>query len=173
MLLHLLNNAYTVFFFDQDFKRYDMNDFDPKYFGDVAAECPGFQARATARALTRYYNVCFKSLGLTAEQFSLLVGIGAVEGATIIDLAVSAGVDATTLSRNVQNMELRGLVRSEGGRGRAGKRLHLTRSGHQLMADALPVWKAAKDTLSIKMGADRLRSATRAMEELARAINVD
>lgn len=150
-----------------------MSGFDPKYFRDVAAECPGFQARATARAVTRYYNVYFKSLGLTAEQFSLLVGIGAFEGATIVDLAASAGVDATTLSRNVQNMELRGLVRSEGGRGRAGKRLNLTHSGYQLMAEALPVWKSAKDKLSIMMGNDRLRSATRAMEELARAINID
>ncbi|MFY0402709.1 MarR family winged helix-turn-helix transcriptional regulator (plasmid) [Pantoea dispersa] len=150
-----------------------MSGFDPKYFRDVAAECPGFQARATARAVTRYYNVCFKSLGLTAEQFSLLVGIGAFEGATIVDLAVSAGVDATTLSRNVQNMELRGLVRSEGGRGRAGKRLSLTDSGYQLMAEALPVWKSAKDKLSMKMGDDRLRSATQAMEELARAVNID
>ncbi|MGN5476739.1 MarR family winged helix-turn-helix transcriptional regulator [Cupriavidus basilensis] len=69
---------------------------------DVAAQCLGFQARATARAITRYYNACFKPLGLTAEQFSLLVGIGAAEGATIVDLADSAGVDPTTLSRNVQ-----------------------------------------------------------------------
>ena len=96
---------------------------------------------APARAVTRYYNASFKPFGLTAEQFSLLVGIGAAEGATLIDLAVGAGVDATTLSRNVQNLEGRGLVHAEGGRGRAGKRLSLTNAGRRLMVDALPVWK--------------------------------
>lgn len=146
-----------------------MSEFDPELLKSVAAECPGFQARATARAITRYYNACFKQFGLTAEQFSLLVGIGASEGATVVDLAVSAGVDATTLSRNIQNLEGRDLVRAEGGRGRAGKRLSLSRSGRRLMVDALPVWESAKAELSLHLGDKGLRSATRAMAKLAEA----
>jgi DNA-binding MarR family transcriptional regulator len=146
-----------------------VSGFDPESLKGVAAECPGFQARATARAITRYYNACFKPFGLTAEQFSLLVGIGAAEGATLVDLAVSAGVDATTLSRNFQNLEGRGLVRAEGGRGRAGKRLGLTSSGRRLMVDAFPVWKWAKAELSRHLGDKRLRSTRRAMAELAKA----
>lgn len=146
-----------------------MSRLDPESLKDIAAECPGFRARATARAVTRYYNACFKPLGLTAEQFSLLVGIGASEAATLVDLAISAGVDATTLSRNVQNLEARGLVRAEGGRGRAGKRLELTESGRSLLTQAFPVWKSAKTKLSRHMGDERLRSATQAMAELAEA----
>ncbi len=115
-----------------------MNELDLSLLTRVAVECPGFQARATARALTRFYNACFKPLGLTAEQFSLLVGIGAAHGASVVDLAESAGVDATTLSRNVQALQRRGLVDAEGGRGRAGKRLSLTSAGLALMTEALP-----------------------------------
>ncbi|WCM18377.1 MarR family winged helix-turn-helix transcriptional regulator [Paraburkholderia bryophila] len=146
-----------------------MSGFDPASLKGVAAECPGFQARATARALTRFYNACLKPFGLTAEQFSLLVGIGAAEGATLVDLADSAGVDPTTLSRNVQNLESRDLVRAEGGRGRAGKRLALTTSGRRLVVDALPVWHWAKAELALRMGDEKLRSARQAMVELARA----
>ena len=146
-----------------------MSRLDPESLKDIAAECPGFRARATARAVTRYYNACFKPLGLTAEQFSLLVGIGASEAATLVDLAISAGVDATTLSLNVQNLEARGLVRAEGGRGRAGKRLELTESGRSLLTQAFPVWKSAKTKLSRHMGDERLRAATQAMAELAEA----
>lgn len=135
----------------------------------LAGECPGFQARATARAVTRYYNTCFKPLGLTAEQFSLLVGIGAAEGATLVDLAASAGVDATTLSRNVQNLEGRGLVQAEGGRGRSGKRLSLTGSGCTLMVQAFALWSSAKAELSSRLGEDRLQSTRQAMAELAQA----
>ncbi|MGB7196071.1 MAG: MarR family winged helix-turn-helix transcriptional regulator [Collimonas pratensis] len=146
-----------------------MNGFDPEILQGVAAECPGFQARATARALTRYYNACFKPLGLTAEQFSLLVGIGAAEGATLVDLANKAGVDPTTLSRNVQNLESRDLVNAQGGRGRAGKRLALTPSGRRLLADAFPLWHWAKVELARRMGDEKLASARQAMAELAKA----
>lgn len=150
-------------------KEVDVNGFDPESLKGVAAECPGFQARATARALTRYYNACFKPLGLTAEQFSLLVGIGAAEGATLVELADRAGVDPTTLSRNVQNLESRDLVRAEGGRGRAGKRLALTTSGRRLVVDAFPVWNWAKAELARRMGDEELCSARQAMAELAEA----
>jgi DNA-binding MarR family transcriptional regulator len=146
-----------------------MNGFEPERLMDVAAECPGYQARVTARALTRYYNACFKPLGLTAEQFSLLVGIGAAEGAMLVDLADRAGVDPTTLSRNVRILEDRDLVRAEGGRGRSGKRLALTKSGHRLMVDALPIWNRAKAELAHRMGDERLCSTRQAMAELAEA----
>jgi DNA-binding MarR family transcriptional regulator len=146
-----------------------VNSFDPESLKRIAAECPGFQARATARAITRYFNVCFKPLGLTAEQFSLLVGIGAAEGTMLVDLAESAGVDATTLSRNVRNLERRGMVRAKGGRGRAGKRLSLTKSGNQLMVDALPAWDRAKEELSRRLGDENVRSIRQAMAELAAA----
>jgi DNA-binding MarR family transcriptional regulator len=136
----------------------------------VAAECPGYRARATARALTRYYNACFRSLGLTAEQFSLLVGIGAAaEAATVVGLATEAGVDATTLSRNVRGLEARGLVSAEGGRGRSGKRLSLTGAGRQLLAEAFPVWTAAKAELSRRLGEEKLHAAQHAMAELSEA----
>ena len=149
-----------------------MIGFDPDSLKGVAAECPGFQARATARALTRYYNTRFKPLGLTAEQFSLLVGIGAAERATLVDLAERAGVDPTTLSRNVKNLESRDLVCAEGGRGRAGKRLALTASGRRLLLDAFPVWNWAKTELARRMGDEKLRSARQAMAELSKAVEL-
>jgi DNA-binding MarR family transcriptional regulator len=119
--------------------------------------------------MTRYYNACLKPLGLTAEQFSLLVGIGAAEGATLVELANGAGVDPTTLSRNVKNLESRELVRAKGGRGRARKRLALTASGRRLVVDAFPVWNVAKAELARRMGDEKLRSVQQAMAELAKA----
>ena len=108
-------------------------------------------------------------LGLTAEQFSLLVGIGEADGATLVELADKAGVDPTTLSRSVQNLESQDLVCATGGRGRAGKRLTLTTSGRRLVLKALPVWKVAKATLAVQMGDAALEIARQAMAELAKA----
>lgn len=103
-----------------------MSNIDVTLLKAIPEVCPAFQARATARAITRYYNACFRPFDLTAEQFSLLVGIGGSPNETVAELAARAGVDATTLSRNIRSLEFRGIIGSTGGRGRSGKRLMLT-----------------------------------------------
>lgn len=135
----------------------------------VETECPAFQARVTARALTRYYNACFRSLGITAEQFSLLVGIGGSDEPTLAELAARAGVDATTLSRSVKSLEQRGLVRNHGGRGRAGKRLALTDAGRRLMDASMVAWEFARARLTEALGEEASRVAGSAMSQLAAA----
>ncbi|RWB68529.1 MAG: MarR family transcriptional regulator [Mesorhizobium sp.] len=137
------------------------------FYRRVETECPAFQARVTARALTRYYNTCFRPLGITAEQFSLLVGIGGSHEPTIAELASRAGVDATTLSRSVQSLERSNLVRSQGGRGRAGKRLVLTDAGRRLMHESMAAWESARLRLADAFGEEASRSAGRIMSRLA------
>lgn len=135
---------------------------------EIANECPGFQARATARAITRFFNTYFRPLDMTSEQFSLLIGIEVTPGITVADLAAESGADATTLSRNVQILEQRKLVRGVG-RGRAGKRLELTSTGLSLMEKAVPLWRQARREVAVALGENGLRSANRAMRALADA----
>lgn len=139
------------------------------FYRRVETECPAFQARVTARALTRYYNACFRPLGITAEQFSLLVGIGGSHEPTLAELAARAGVDATTLSRSVKSLERSDLVRSHGGRGRAGKRLVLTDEGRRLMAEAMAVWERAHVRLAEALGEEASRVTRSVMSQLAAA----
>jgi len=146
-----------------------MKKLDPDLLKEIAARCPAFQARATARALTRFYSACFKSVDLTAEKFSLLAGIGATEGVTVIGLALDADIDATTISRNLQNLEARGLVQAEGGRGRSGKRLRLTKTGRVLMIEATGIWRSTMEQLVSQIGETAIESANDTFHELATA----
>ena len=116
-----------------------MSNIDVTLLKAIPEVCPAFQARATARAITRYYNACFRPFDLTAEQFSLIVGIGGSPNETVAELAARAGVDATTLSRNIRSLESRGIIGSTGGRGRSGKRLMLTGEGWRLLEQVIPV----------------------------------
>jgi len=143
----------------------------PEQLKEIARECPGFQARATARAITRFFNTYFRSLDVTSEQFSLLIGIEASTGITVAELAAQSGVDTTTLSRNVQVLEKRKLVRGTG-RGRAGKQLQLTANGRSLLENAVPLWRQARAELATVLGESGLRSANRAMRAVADAVGV-
>lgn len=135
----------------------------------IETECPAFLARVTARALTRYYNGCFRPLGITAEQFSLLVGIGGSHEPTLAELAARAGVDATTLSRSVKSLEQRHLVHSHGRQGRAGKRLVLTDRGRRLMDESMATWERARGRLTETLGEEASRIAVTVMSQLAAA----
>lgn len=106
-------------------------------------------------------------LGITAEQFSLLVGIGGSHKPTLADLAARAGVDATTLSRSVKSLVQRDLVRNDGGRGRAGKRLVLTEGGRRLMDEAMVAWEHARAQLAEALGEEASRVAGVVMSQLA------
>ncbi len=117
----------------------------------IETECPAYQTRVAARALGRYYNDCFRPLGITAEQFSLLVGIAGSERPTIAELAERGDTDATTISRSVHTLERTGLVRGTGGRGRTGKRLDLTDDGKILMEKAVAVWERAHAEMTALM----------------------
>lgn len=145
-----------------------MNNIDAGLLETIPEVCPAFQARATARAITRFYNVCFRPFYLTAEQFSLLVGVGGSPNETVAELAARAGVDATTLSRNIRSLESRGIIDSAGGRGRAGKRLTLTDKGWRLLEEVIPVWQSAKEKLSHLMGSEQLSLTTEMMRQLAK-----
>lgn len=139
---------------------------------EIANECPGFQARATARAITRFFNMYFRPLDVTSEQFSLLIGIEAALGITVADLAAKSGVDATTLSRNVQILEKRKLVRGVG-RGRAGKRLELTSTGRSILEKAIPLWREARMKLAVALGENGLLTANRSMRAVADAARLE
>ena len=144
----------------------------PALLKEIARECPGFQSRATARAITRFFNSYFRPLDLTSEQFSLLIGIEVTPGITVADLAAESGADATTLSRNVQILEQRKLVRGVG-RGRAGKRLELSSAGRSLLEKAIPLWRKARMKLTATLGEDGLRSANRSMRAVASAARLE
>ena len=146
-----------------------MNNIDVALLKTIPEVCPVFQARATARAITRYYNACLRPFGLTAEQFSLLVGIGGTPNETVAELAARAGVDATTLSRYIGSRVSRGIIDAVGGRGRAGKRLTLTAEGWSLLEQVIPVWKAAMEELSHQMGSEQLSLTTNMMRSLGKA----
>ena len=140
-----------------------------EFYRRIESECPGFRARVTSRALTRYYNAWFQPLGITAEQFSLLVGIGGSHEPALAELAARAGVDATTLSRSVKSLEQSNLVRSHGGRGRAGKRLVLTDEGRRITEEAMDIWERARIGLAEALGEEAWHEVGGAMSRLAAA----
>lgn len=117
------------------------------------------------------YKVALTYL-ITAERFSLLVGIGGSHEPKPAEPAGHAGVDATTSSCSVKSLERSDLVRSRGERGRAGEHLVLTNEDRRLVVEAMIIWERARIKLAGALGRETSCVAGRVMSRLAVAAQV-
>jgi DNA-binding MarR family transcriptional regulator len=115
---------------------------------EIANHCFASRLRAASRAITRHYDAALKSVDLKVSQLSVLVAVSLGGGdLTIIELSARLCMDRSTLSRNFDPLERRGLVAlGPEGRHRA-RRVTLTDEGAALLKAAYPLWRQAQDAV--------------------------
>lgn len=90
-----------------------------------------------------------KATGLTIAQFGLLTHIAAAGDDTLGALAERAGLDQSTLSRNLRGLEQAGLVEIAAVEKDLRRRaVWLTELGARRLEAAMPAWRRAQEALS-------------------------
>ena len=129
----------------------------------IGGDCYARAARNLARRITQIYDRRLAPHDFTLPQFSMLVMIAGAKDDTLGALAAEAGLDPSTLTRNLQGLEKLGLVEiasvEEDQRRRA---VWLTEAGSRRLSTALPAWQAAQQEVAAALG-------PRLAAELARA----
>ena len=133
---------------------------------NVAGACLGHKTRNLARTLTRRFDEAFRQLGITGNQYSMLVVIMLVKDASMTDLARHMGLDRTTLIRNLKPLEREGFVALSSEGYRRARSVEVTEKGAEILADALPRWQAVQDKLKQELGDEAWHAAHKAMEAL-------
>lgn len=127
----------------------------------VRDSCLCLHAQRAARALARRFDNALKPLGMTNGQFSLLMSLNRPEPPPMGPVAQLLAMDRTTLTAALKPLEKKGLISIEPDpKDKRGKRLKLTETGMQLLAQAFPIWEQvhAEIELGITSGdASRLR----------------
>src|SRR5262249_6209361 len=115
----------------------------------VVRACAGLNIRLAARRITRFLDAQMQETGLSIAQFGLLTHIAAAGDDTIGALAERAGLDQSTLSRNLRGLERDGLIEiaivEKDLRRRA---VWLTEAGARSLDAAIPAWRRAHEALS-------------------------
>ncbi len=140
-------------------ERSDFLDFD----------CLAYGTRRTGRAVTNLFNARLAHLDLNVAQFGLLAAVGKMPGATLAAIGEAMLLDESTLARNFAVMERRGLVSAEGGRGRGGKQLRLTKEGIALAKVASTVWTRTNKHLAAEFSEDEAAAGRAFLKALANA----
>lgn len=136
---------------------------------EVRDACLCLHVQRAARALARHFDEAFRPLGLRSGQFSLLMALNRPQPPRLGDVARLLAMDRTTLTANLKPLERRGLIAvAVDPEDRRGRRLSLTEPGRRLLAEAVPLWRAAHAAAEWRLSGtdpDRLRTALKALAQ--------
>ena len=105
--------------------------------------------RRAARAVTAAYDAAMAPSGLRVTQFSILCWLARLGPLPVTRLAADAGLDRSTMGRNLNPLERRGLVRIEVGTVDQRERVvYLTAAGEAAIEAALPYWRKAQERIA-------------------------
>jgi DNA-binding MarR family transcriptional regulator len=95
--------------------------------------------------LTQHYERSFRGSHLRATQFTLLAVLTQTGPLPLSSLAAQAGLERTTLTRNLRLLQAKGFIRV--GTIEADqrvRRIELTRAGRTAAEQGLPAWRKAQ-----------------------------
>lgn len=116
---------------------------DPAFL--ACRQCVCAAMRRASRAVTQHYERSFRGSDLRATQFTLLSILTQTGPLPVSSLATHAGLERTTLTRNLRLLEKRGFVRvGNSAEDQRIRQVELTRAGYAATAKGLARWKAAQ-----------------------------
>ena len=115
----------------------------PTDAADLPCTCSAL--RRAARAVTARYDDALRPTGLRITQFAVLRLLARLGPMPVTRLAAEAALVRSTMGRNLDPLERRGLVRvSVGEADGRERRAELTEAGRTAITDALPFWRTAQ-----------------------------
>jgi len=114
---------------------------------------------------TLAYDETLKPTGLRVTQLSVLRSLRDLGPQSVTRLAAEAGLDRSTMGRNLDPLERMGLV--EIGIGKEDQRERvatLTGAGAEAVAAALPYWDAAQSEIARRISPSTIAMLTRQLQ---------
>jgi len=132
--------------------------------------CTNLKLRQLDRVVTRHYDAYLSAAGLKNTQYSLLSHVAALGPIRPSDLAQRMGLDASTLTRNLQPLVSQGWLRLGPGDDARSRLVEVTKEGLAKRSEAKREWKRAQLALNAQLGAERVAALhsliERCMEDL-------
>ncbi|RFB81428.1 MarR family winged helix-turn-helix transcriptional regulator [Methylovirgula sp. 4M-Z18] len=134
---------------------------------EALSKCLVLNTVAAARTLLRQGDARFKPFGATVQQFSLLAAIRFHPGQPVMSLAQRVLLDRTSLTRNLDLLEQKGLVRRASETVGNVRVCELTKSGNRLLDQLLVAWQQAQTDFSQDLSQEEAETYLRIAKHFA------
>lgn len=135
---------------------------------DDFSQCMVLNTRMAARAITRRADRSLRPFGVTAAQFTILTSLQSRPGLSVTEMAETIAMDRTTLSRNLDLLESKGVVVSVHPGAGNGRVCELTEHGNDLLQQMLPAWRALQAELRDTLVRPDFAVVVTALQQLSR-----
>jgi DNA-binding MarR family transcriptional regulator len=135
--------------------------------------CTNLKLRQLGRRVARRYDDDMRALGLRGTQYSLLSYIVKLGPLGQAALAAAVGLEASTLTRNLQPLVGAGWVQVTPG---ADARSHLvvaTEAGRALREQAQRAWKRSQLAINQRLGDERVARLHALLDECAALLDAE
>jgi DNA-binding MarR family transcriptional regulator len=123
--------------------------------------------RRATRAVTTAYDAAMAPAGVRVTQFSVLRTLARLGPLPVTRLAREVALDRSTMGRDLDPLERRGLVRIEvGEKDRRERVARLTDAGEAAIEAASPYWSTAQQRIAALVGPDTVRSLATQLDTL-------
>lgn len=126
--------------------------------------CTCSALRRATRAVTTVYDAALRPSGLRVTQFAILRLLERLGPTPVTRLAAEAALERTTMGRNLDPLERRGLVKIAAGAADARERVVvLTEAGRDAVAGAMPYWRDAQARINARIPAGTVTALSEAL----------
>jgi DNA-binding MarR family transcriptional regulator len=111
---------------------------------EVTRDCLMTRSRRISRVITSLFDEELRPFGVSSSQFSLLVLVAGMDGASRAEIGRANHQERSTSTRNLQLVLDQGWVEEripEKGRRRS---IVISKAGRELLTQAMPAWRAAQ-----------------------------
>jgi DNA-binding MarR family transcriptional regulator len=134
----------------------------------ATSACNNATLRRAARKLGQFYDDVQAPSGLKATQQGLLYQIHATGEPTMGEIASAMIMDLSALGHTLKPLIRDGYVETVADRqDRRVRRVRLTATGENKLAEAMKLWKVAQQRLEDRIGAEKAKRLRAALDEIA------
>ena len=140
----------------------------------MSSQCLAYRLRMMHRIVMGIYEKALRvaSVKLRVSQMNILVAVMQHGSIRPTDLCQAMRIEASTLSRNVDRLVARGLIKTKASGGRAHF-LSVTPQGRQLVGKALAAWEKAQMETTELMGEDGARAIRQLADRMLAKASTD
>ena len=117
--------------------------------------CVSYNLRKASRIISKLYTREMRSAPVRGPQFSLMMMIARRQSPTISELARDTGADRTTMTRNLDQLEKKGLIRVTQGKNMRTKAVELAPKGKVALERSISYWQKAQAKVLKTLGEER------------------
>jgi DNA-binding MarR family transcriptional regulator len=119
---------------------------------EVVQHCLLTRTRSLSRVVTSIYDQALRPYDVNSSQFSMLVLIAKMNGASRAELGRANHLERSTSTRNLQLLLDQGWIEEQAPTHGRSRPILLSQAGRKLLATAMPAWRSAQETAKRMLG---------------------